>query len=145
MNPVITVFEASPDRGHGLARDMPVRWAFEEVGQPYDVRLVSFAAMKAPAHRALQPFGQIPTCEQDGLMLFESGAIVPHITEGHPGLLSADPDARTRGIAWMFAATRIVEPAVVDRELAWFTERDKPWYAERHPAIDRRIATGSTC
>lgn len=139
MNPVITAFEASPDRGRGLARDMPVRWAFEEVGQPYDVRLVSFGAMKAPAHRVLQPFGQIPTYERDGLTLFESGAIVLHIAENHPGLLSANADSRARAIAWMFAAASSVEPAVVDREIAWFTERDRPWYAERLTAIERRI------
>ncbi|WP_422060090.1 glutathione S-transferase family protein [Sphingopyxis sp.] len=139
MSPVITVFEASPDQGEGMARDMPVRWAFEEVGQPYDVRLVSFAAMKAAAHRALQPFGQIPTFEDDGLVLFESGAIVLHIAEGHAGLLPADADGRARAIAWMFAAIGTVEPVVVEREAAWFNERDKPWYDERVAAIADRI------
>src|SRR6478736_5312677 len=104
MTPTITAFEASPDRGQGLARDMRVRWALEEVDQPYDVRLVSFAAMKEPAHRALHPFGQIPTYEEGDLVLFESGAIVLHIGERHPGLLPEDADARARAIAWMFAA-----------------------------------------
>lgn len=139
MPPVITVFEASPDQGEGMARDMPVRWAFEEVGQPYDVRLVSFAAMRAAAHRALQPFGQIPSFEDDGLVLFESGAIVLHIAEGHAGLLPADADGRARAIAWMFAAIGTVEPVVVEREAAWFNERDKPWYDERVAAIADRI------
>ena len=123
MIPTITAFESSPDEGEGLARDMPVRWAFEEVGQPYDVRLVSFAAMKQPAHVALQPFGQIPTYEEGGLTLFESGAIVLHIAERGPGLLPADAGARARAIGWMFAALSTVEPPIVDREVAWFTVR----------------------
>lgn len=139
MIPTITAFESSPDEGEGLARDMPVRWAFEEVGQAYDVRLVSFAAMKQPAHVALQPFGQIPTYEEGGLTLFESGAIVLHIAERGPGLLPADAGARARAISWMFAALSTVEPSIVDREVAWLTERDKPWYAERVPGIEHRI------
>jgi glutathione S-transferase len=114
MKPTITAFEASPDRGRGLARDMPVRWALEEVGQPYDVRLVSFEAMKQPGHLALQPFGQIPTYEEGDLALFESGAIVLHIAEKHAGLLPDEAAARARAIAWMFAAKSTVEPVVVD-------------------------------
>src|ERR1700759_925433 len=90
MKPTITAFANSPDRGRGLARDMQVRWALEEVGQPYHVRLVSFAEMKEPAHLALHPFGQIPTYEDNGLTLFESGAIVLHIAERHAGLLPKD-------------------------------------------------------
>ena len=114
MTPTITAFEQSPDRGRGLARDMPVRWALEEVGQPYDVRLVSFAAMKAPAHRALHPFGQIPTYEEDDLALFESGAIVFHIAERHAGLLPDEANARARAITWMFAALATVQPPIVE-------------------------------
>ena len=125
MIPTITAFESSPDRGRGLARDMPVRWALEEVGQPYDVRLVSFAAMKEPAHMARQPFGQIPTYEEGGLTLFESGAIVLHLAEQHPGLLPNDANARARAIAWMFAAKSTVEPPIVEREAAILMERDK--------------------
>src|SRR5204862_318477 len=104
MTVTITAFDRSPDGGKGLARDTRVRWALEEVGQPYDVRLVTFAAMKAPAHLALHPFGQIPTYEEGGLALFETGAIVLHLAERHPGLLPDDADARARAIAWMFAA-----------------------------------------
>lgn len=137
--PTITAFAASPDRGQGLARDMPVRWAFEEVGQPYDVRLVSFAEMKEPAHRARQPFGQIPSYEEGGLTIFESGAIVLHIAQAHAGLLPADPAARARAISWMFAAVSSVEPVVVQREAAIFTERDKPWHAERMAMVEERI------
>lgn len=137
--PTITAFAASPDRGQGLARDMPVRWAFEEVGQPYDVRLVSFAEMKEPAHRARQPFGQIPSYEEGGLTIFESGAIVLHIAQTHAGLLPADPNARARAIAWMFCAVSSVEPVVVQRETAIFLERDKPWHAERLAIVEDRI------
>jgi glutathione S-transferase len=139
MVPTITAFEASPDRGRGLARDMPLRWALEEVDQPYDVRLVSFDEMKEPAHRALQPFGQIPTYEEDDLALFESGAIVLHIAERHGGLLPDDANARARAIAWMFAAKSTVEPVVVEREVARYLEGDKEWTRERMPIIDDRI------
>jgi glutathione S-transferase len=138
--PTITAFERSPDRGRGLARDMPVRWALEEVGQGYDVRLVSFADMKQPGHRSLQPFGQIPTYEEDGLALFESGAIVLHIAERHSGLLpEEDPDARARAIAWMFAAKSTVEPPIVEREGAILMERGKSWFEERLPMLDERV------
>ena len=114
MTPTITAFERSPDRGRGQARDMRVRWALEEVGQPYDVRLVSFSEMKEPAHRALHPFGQIPTYEEGDLALFESGAIVFHIAERHAGLLPDDANARARAITWMFAALSTLEPPIVD-------------------------------
>jgi glutathione S-transferase len=138
--PTITAFERSPDRGRGLARDMPVRWALEEVGQHYDVRLVSFADMKQPGHRSLQPFGQIPTYEEDGLALFESGAIVLHIAERHSGLLpEEDPDARARAIAWMFAAKSTVEPPIVEREGAILMERGKNWFEQRLPMLDERV------
>lgn len=139
MNPILTAFKTSPDRGRGLARDMPVRWALEEVGQPYDVRLVTFAEMKEPAHKALQPFGQIPTYEAGGLVLFESGAIVLHIAERHAGLLPAEPDARARAIAWMFAAISTVQPPIVERERSILLERDKPWFEARQPALEQEV------
>jgi len=136
--PAITAFERSPDRGRGLARDMCVRWALEEVGQPYDVRLVSFGALKEPAHRAVHPFGQIPTYEEGGLALFESGAIVLHIAGRHAGLLPDDAHARARAIAWMFAALNTVEPPIVERSMATLLERDKSWHAERLGLLDER-------
>jgi glutathione S-transferase len=139
MTITITAFESSPDRGRGLARDMRVRWALEEVGQPYDVRLVSFEAMKQAAHIARHPFGQIPTYEDGDLVLFESGAIVLHIAERRPGLLPDEPDARARAIAWMFAALSTVEPPIVAREAAFYLERDKPWYAARLPLLEDPI------
>jgi hypothetical protein len=129
----------SPDRGKGLARDMRVRWALEEMGQPYEVRLVSFAAMKEPAHLALHPFGQIPTYEEGDLALFESGAIVFHIAERHAGLLPEDTNARARAIMWMFAALSTVEPPIVDRDIVKYAERDKSWRDERMAMIDDRI------
>ena len=139
MTPTITVFERSPDGGKGLARDMRVRWALEEVGQPYEVRLVSFGAMKEPAHRALHPFGQIPTYEEGDLVLFESGAIVFHIAERHTGLLPDDANARARAITWMFAALNTVEPPILDLQTTRFLERDKTWYKERLPMVEDRI------
>jgi len=139
MTPTITAFERSPDRGRGLARDMPVRWALEEVGQPYDVRLLSFGAMKESAHRRLHPFGQIPTYEEGELALFESGAIVFHIAERHAGLLPDDANARARAVAWMFAALNTVEPPILDREVARLVEHDKTWYEARLPILEDRI------
>jgi len=139
MTPTITAFERSPDRGSGQARDMRVRWALEEVGQPYDVRLVSFRAMKEPAHRALQPFGQIPTYEEGDLALFDSGAIVFHIAERHAGLLAQDANARARAIAWMFAAVSTLEPPILDREVAVLVEGDESWHSQRLPMVEGRI------
>jgi glutathione S-transferase len=139
MTPIITAFARSPDRGRGLARDMRVRWALEEVGQPYEVRLVSFDEMKQPAHLALHPFGQIPTYEEGDLALFESGAIVFHIAERHAGLLPDDAAARARAIAWMFAALGTIEPPIVEREMTSYVERDKSWYAARLPILDDRV------
>jgi glutathione S-transferase len=139
MTPTITAFERSPDRGQGLARDMRVRWALEEVGQPYDVRLVSFQTMKEPAHRKLHPFGQIPTYEEGDLTLFESGAIILHIAQRHAGLLPDDANARARAIGWMFAALNTVEPPIVERSMAVVVERDKSWHEERLAMLDDRV------
>jgi glutathione S-transferase len=139
MTPVITAFRASPDRGRGLARDMRVRWAFEEVGQPHEVRLIEFGEMKEPGHRARNPFGSIPTYEEGELTLFESGAIVLHIAERHAGLLPADADARARAIAWMFAAVATAEPPILELSTAKFAEHDKPWTEARLPLIHARI------
>ena len=139
MPPTITAFANSPDRGRGQARDMRVRWALEEVGQPYDARLVSFEDLKRPPHRALHPFGQIPTYEDGDLALFESGAIVLHIAECHAGLLPREANARSRAIAWMFAALNTVEPQIVELDMAMLVERDDSWYAARLPLLERRV------
>jgi glutathione S-transferase len=139
MTPTITAFERSPDRGQGLARDMRVRWALEEVGQPYDVRLLSFAQMKEPGHVALHPFGQIPTYEDGGLTLFESGAILLHIAEQHGILLPADAGACTRAIMWMFAALTTVEPPIVDLVVVKIIEGKESWAEQRLPLVQGRI------
>ena len=139
MIPTITALEQSPDEGQGLARDMRVRWALEEVGQPYNVRLLSFAEMKEPAHWVLQPFGQIPTYEEDDLVLFESGAIILHIAERRGGLLPDDANARARAVTWMFAALNTVEPPIVEREQAFFAEGNKSWYEEHLAIIFKRV------
>ena len=139
MTPTITAFERSPDRGKGLARDMRVRWALEEAGQPYDVRLVSFSEMKEPAHCMLHPFGQIPTYEEGDLTLFESGAIVLHLAERHAGLLPDDANARARAITWIFAALSTVEPAILELTIARIVEGDKPWSKDRLPLVKDRV------
>ncbi|SMF33658.1 glutathione S-transferase [Tistlia consotensis] len=139
MTPTITAFERSPDGGKGLARDTRVRWALEEVGQPYEVRLVSFPAMKEPAHLALHPFGQIPTYEEGNLALFETGAIVFHIAQRHAGLLPKEADARARAITWMFAALSTVEPPILDLSTAKTIEAGEPWARDRLPLVVDRI------
>jgi glutathione S-transferase len=139
MTPTITAFERSPDRGKGLARDMRVRWALEEAGEPYEVRLVSFKAMKQPAHLALHPFGQIPTYEEDDLALFESGAIVFHIAERQGGLLPNDANARARAVTWMFAALSTMEPPIVEREMAMILERKEAWYEQRLRGLEKSV------
>ncbi len=139
MTIIITAFEASPDRGQGLARDMRVRWALEEVGQPYEVRLVSLKAMKEPAHLALNPFGQIPTYEDGDLALFETGSILLHLAHRHPGLLPADPDARARAITWIFAAVSTVEYPIVDLSMIHLMERKEAWFDQRLPAVEDRV------
>ena len=139
MTIVITAFERSPDGGKGLARDTRVRWALEEAGLPYEVRLVSFEAKKQHPHLGLHPFGLIPTYEEGDLVLFESGAIVLHIAENHPGLLPEDPDARARAITWMFAALSTVEPPILEIVIVRFAEGDKPWAEERLELVKDRI------
>jgi glutathione S-transferase len=139
MTITITAFERSPDGGKGLARDTRVRWALEEAGLPYDVRLVSFRAMKEPAHLALHPFGQIPTYEEDGLVLFETGAIVLHIAQRNQGLLPDGDDARARAVTWMFAALNTVEPPILELVTARIFEGDKPWSKDRIPLVEERV------
>jgi len=139
MTPILTAFATSPDRGQGLARDMRVRWALEELGVAYDVQLLSFAEMKQPAHLARHPFGQIPTYQEGEPVLFESGAILLHLAERHHGLLPAGDSARMRAIMWMFAALNTVEPPIVERSMAWLLEREQPWYAQRQVMLDERV------
>src|SRR4029078_4415886 len=139
MTIIITAFERSPDGGKGLARDTRVRWALEEVRQPYGVRLVSFRAMKEPAHLALHPFGQIPTSEEGDLALFETGSIVFHLAERHAGLLPDDADARARAITWVFAALNAVAPPILELVTAKIFEGDRPWPKGRLPLVEDRV------
>lgn len=139
MEPILSVFDASPDGGRGLARDMPVRWALEEAGRAYRVRRLSFAALKEPEHLARQPFGQIPAYEEQGLVLFESGAIVLHLAEDCPALLPTAPAARARATAWMFAALNTVEPVVWDYDMAGFFDHGKPWQEERAVMLEAAL------
>ena len=137
--PVITSYTWSPDKGGGLVRDMRVRWALEEVGQLYDVRYLDWGEQKEPAHRARSPFGQVPTYEEDGLVLFESGAIVLHIAQKWPGLLPDDPAARARAIEWMFAALNSVEPPVWELIIARIIDGKEDWAAARLPGVMGRL------
>lgn len=141
MSPTITAFESSPDRGKGLSRDVRVRWALEEAGQPYDVRLLSFAALKQPGHLALQPFGQIPTYEEGDLTLFDSGAIVLHIAERHAGLFPEDANGRARAITWMFTAVSTMEPPIVEHGMMRLFESHEPWFEPRIAMIEQRVRT----
>ena len=140
MNPIISAFKASPDRGRGLARDMRIRWAFEEAGLEYDVKLVTFEEMKKPPYLALQPFGQIPYYQEGELTMFETGAILLHLAEQRPGLLPTETNARARAISWLFAALNTVEPPILDRSITFLFEREKPWYKERMPAVEERVS-----
>src|SRR3954452_13940378 len=139
MTIVITAFERSPDGGMGLARDTRVRWALEEVGQPYEVRLLSFQARTEPPHLRIHPFGRIPTYEEGDLALFESGAIIFHIAERPAGLFPDDANARARAITWMFAALNTVEPPILDLVTVRLLEGDKPWSKERMPLVEGRV------
>ena len=139
MTITITAFDRSPDGGKGLARDTRVRWALEEVGLPYEVRPVTFEALKRPSHLARNPFGQIPTYEDGGLTLFETGSIVLHIAEGHAGLLPAQAAPRARAISWMFAAVNTIEPPILELANARLLERDQPWSRERMPLVEERV------
>jgi glutathione S-transferase len=138
-NPIITAYDWVPDFAKGQVRDMRVRWALEEVGQPYDVRYLSQGSQKAPPHRAIQPFGQVPTYEEGDLTLFESGAIVLHVASNHPGLMPSEPNARARTVEWAFAALNTVEPPITDFAIATLFEADKPWSKQRLPAVKARI------
>jgi glutathione S-transferase len=137
--PTITAYDWVPDFAKGYVRDLRVRWALEEVGQPYEVRYLAQGSQKAPAHRAIQPFGQVPTYEEDGLVLFESGAIVLHVAEKHGGLIPADPQGRARVVEWIIAALNTVEPPISDLAIATLFEADKPWSRQRLPSVKERI------
>lgn len=139
MTITITAFDRSPDGGKGLARDTRVRWALEEVGLQYQVRPMTFQALKEPEYLAFNPFGHIPVYQDGELVLFESGAIILHIAERHLGLLPQDDDSRARAKMWMFAALSSVEPSILDFSTARLFEGDKPWAQDRMPLVMDRL------
>lgn len=139
MSVIITAYDWVPDFAKGFVRDVRARWALEEVGEAYDVRYLPQGDQKQPDHRTLQPFGQVPTLEEDGLTLFESGAIVHHIANTRPGLLPSHPAARARAIEWMFAALNTVEPPVMDMAIVTLFEAGKSWSGPRKPSVAARI------
>lgn len=108
----LTAFKWVPPFAQGLVRDLRVRWALEEAGLPYEERLIGLGEQDKPEYRAIQPFGQVPVIEEDGLTLFESGAILLHISERSEALLPAAPAERANAIQWLFAALNSVEPHV---------------------------------
>lgn len=135
----ITAFDWVPDFAKGQVRDLRVRWALEEVGQPYAVRYLAQGEQKEAPHRACQPFGQVPTFEEGDLLLFESGAIVWHVAERFPGLMPADPAVRARSLEWLLAALNSVEPPIVDWTMATLFEAGEPWSAPRVPSTVKRM------
>lgn len=139
--PTLTAYDWAPDEGRGLVRDMRVRWALEEVGQPYDVRYLHWGQQKEPAHRARSPFGQVPAYEEGPVVQFESGAIVLHIAQRWPGLLPDDPAGRAHAIDWIFAALNTVEPVVWDQVVARIIDSKQDWAKDRWPSVLERLQT----
>ncbi len=137
----ITAYDWVPDFARGQVRDLRVRWALEEVGQPYAVRYLAPGAQKEAPHRARQPFGQVPTFEEGDLVLFESGAIVWHVAERFPGLMPDDDTARAKSLEWVFAALNSVEPPMMDWVMATLFEAGEPWSAPRVPATEARVTS----
>ncbi len=135
----ITAFDWVPWFARGQVRDLRVRWALEEVGETYNVRTLSQGAQKEEGHRCLQPYGQVPTFEEGGLTLFESGAIVHHIASTRAGLFPDDQAGRARATEWMFAALNTVEPPIMDLSFIDIFEADKPWSKPRRPSVEERI------
>jgi glutathione S-transferase len=136
-NICITGFKWVPPKAQGLVRDLPVRWALEEAGLPYSEKLIGVADKDSPAHRAMQPFGQVPVYEEDGLTLFESGAIVMHVAEKSEVLLPKDPAERSRARTWMFAALNSVEPHVQNLTTIDLFFPDEPWAKQRRPGAEK--------
>ena len=129
----IIAFRDVPEIAKGLVRDLRVRWALEEAGLPYEVRLLEQGDQNKPEYRALQPFGQVPIFEEDGLVLFESGAIVLHIAERSEVLLPKDPHARARAQQWLVAALDSVEPAIWNLFVMDILYANQEWAKLRRP------------
>jgi len=137
----ITAFKWVPDFAQGVVRDLRVRWALEEAGRPYRTRLLEQGEQGSDSHRALQPFGQIPTYEEDGLVLFESGAILHHIAQSSEVLMPADPNGRARTTAWLFAALNSIEPMIMNLALIDFFYPEEEWAKLRRPGAVEDVQT----
>ncbi len=129
----ISAFAWAPDFAKGQVRDLRVRWALEEAGLPYKSRLLEQGDQDKAAYRALQPFGQVPVFEEDGLVLFETGAIVLHIGERCEKLLPKSPKARAKAQQWVVAALNSIEPFVMNVALLDFFYAEEEWAKLRKP------------
>jgi glutathione S-transferase len=134
----VTAFRWVPPFAQGVVRDLRVRWALEEAGLPYEQHLIDFANQRSAEYRRRQPFGQVPVFEEDGRVLFESGAIVHHVAERSEALLPRDPEGRARTLTWMFAALNSVEPAVSALVEIEVFNADQEWAKLRRPAVLER-------
>ena len=139
MIPTITTFGWVPEFARGFVRDMRPRWAFEEVGQPYEVDLITDS--KSPEHRRFQPFGQVPTYRDDEVAIFESGAIVLRIAERAGKLIPVDPAPRMRALQWLAAALNSVEPYVMALAINDIFEADREWSEARHVKVVADLKT----
>ena len=139
----LTAFAWVPPFAQGLVRDLRIRWALEEAGEPYEERLLQQGEQDSTGYRALQPFGQVPVYDEDGLTLFESGAILLHIGERSDVLLPRDHAARARAIQWVFAALNSIEPHVQNLALIDLFYTDEDWAKQRRPGaaafVERRL------
>lgn len=129
----VTALKSVPPFAQGLVRDLRVRWALEEAGLPYREQLLTMDQLTGAGHRALQPFSQVPTFEEDGLALFESGAIVLHVGERCEALLPTDGAGRARAITWLFAALNTVEPPIQQLAVIDFFHPEESWARQRRP------------
>ena len=131
----VSAFRWVPPFAQGLVRDLRVRWALEEAGVAYEPRLIGPEDQKSESYRGLQPFGQVPAYEEDGLVLFESGAIVLHVAERSEALMPSDPRARARTKTWMFAALNTIEPQIQKLAEIDLFNADQEWAKLRRPAV----------
>lgn len=129
----VSAFRWVPDFARGLVRDLRVRWALEEAGLPYEAWLIGPDNQKSDDYRAMQPFGQVPAYEEDGFVLFESGAIVHHIASKSEALMPRDEKARARTLSWMFAALNSVEPHIQNLTAIDLFHADQEWAKQRRP------------
>lgn len=143
-----STFRWVPPFAQGLVRELRVRWALEELGLPYETRILSREDQQTPEYRRLQPFGQVPALEEDGLTMFESGAIVMHLAERSEILMPRDPVGRQRTKTWMFAALNSIEPQIMNLATIDIGNKDKDWARQRRPAVEsavlKRLADLST-